>query len=230
VPILFRDVETKSTLSLADAGAYKYAAHPTTEILCCAYAVNNEPIKLWVPDDPVPPDFITAAQDPDWLVVAHNDQFESAIEERLLHPRYDWPLIPTERHRCTMAMALANARPASLEGAAEALGLPVHKDSEGHRLMLQMSQPRRPRKGENPDLIYWHDDLDRRLRLQEYCKRDVELERLIYHSLPPLTADEQKIWIHDAIINRRGFYVDQDGHLQHDGKLYKLNGHGHIRP
>ena len=136
---------------------------------------------------PIPEEFHRRRQRSGLTVVAHNDQFETAIEERLLHPRYGWPLIPIDRHRCTMAAALANALPASLEGAAEALGLSVRKDADGRRVMLQMSQPRKARKGEDPKLVYWHDDPERRLRLQEYCKRDVEIERAIYRRLPPLS-------------------------------------------
>jgi DNA polymerase bacteriophage-type len=206
VPILFRDIETRSTLRLADVGAWRYAADPSTEVLCVGYAIGNGPVQIWTPDQPIPDEFHAAASD--GTVVAHNDQFETAIEERLLHPRYGWPIIPIDRHRCTMAAALANALPASLEGAAEALGLSARKDADGRRLMLQMSKPRKARKGEDPELVHWHDDPERRLRLQEYCRRDVEIERAIYCRLPPLA--ERRLWRLDAIINRRGFYVDLD--------------------
>jgi DNA polymerase len=209
VPILFRDYETRSTLNLSDVGAWRYAADPSTEVLCVGYAVDDAPVQIWTPGQPIPEEFRLASRDPDWLIVAHNDQFESAIEERLLHPR-GWPLIPFERHRCTMAAALANALPGALDKAAATLGLPFRKDADGHRLMMQMARPRRPRKGEDLDVIYWQDDLDRRLRLQEYCKRDVEIEREIYRRLPPLSDDEEKLWQLDAVINRRGFYVDLD--------------------
>jgi DNA polymerase len=208
VPILYRDVESRSTQNLADVGAHRYAADPGTEVLCIGYAIDNDTARIWTPGQPIPEEFTAAARDPTWSIVAHNDAFESAIEERLLAPRFGWPLVPIERHRCTMAMALANALPGSLEGAAAALGLPIEKDSDGYRLMLQMAKPRRPRKGENPDLIYWHDDLGRRLRLREYCCRDVEIERELYKRLSPLSADEQKLWELDAKINARGFYVD----------------------
>jgi DNA polymerase bacteriophage-type len=107
-----------------------------------------------------------------------------------------------------MSMALASAYPASLEGATEALGLSFQKDLEGRRVMLQMAKPRRPRKGENRDRIYWYDDPERRVRLSDYCKRDVEVERQLYKRLPPLSPDEQALWILDAEINRRGFHVD----------------------
>jgi DNA polymerase bacteriophage-type len=210
VPTLFRDIETRSVVRLTEAGAWRYAADPTTEVLCAAYAVDDGPAQIWTPDQPIPEEFFAASRDPDWLVVAHHDAFETAIEERLLGPRYNWPPIPTERHRCTMAMALASALPGSLDGAAAALGLVLRKDTDGHRLMLQMAKPRRPRKGEDPDVIHWQDDLDRRLRLQEYCRRDVEIERELFRRLPPLSETEQALWLLDQAINRRGFHVDLD--------------------
>ena len=74
--------------------------------------------------------------------------------------------------------------------------------------MLQMSKPRRARKGEDPDLIYWHDGPEQRLRLQEYCRRDMEVERELYRRLPPLSDEEQRLWTLDALINRRGFHID----------------------
>jgi DNA polymerase bacteriophage-type len=209
VPVLFRDIETRSTSNLADAGAWRYAADSCTEILCVGYAADDGPVKIWTTNQPIPEEFLIAARDPDWLVVAHHDAFESALEERLLQPRYGWPIVPTSRHRCTMALALAAALPASLEGAAAALDLPVQKDTDGRRLMRQMAKPRRPRKQEDPSLTYWHDDLERRLRLAEYCCRDVETERELYRRLPPLSDAEQAVWTLDAEINRRGFHVDR---------------------
>jgi DNA polymerase len=208
MPVLFRDIESRSALNLAAAGAWRYAADPTTEVLCIAYAVDEGPIEIWVPRQPIPEPFVIAARDPDWLVVAHNDQFETAIETRLLNPRFDWPLVPIERHRDTMAMALAVARPGSLEGAAVALGLPVQKDRDGHRLMMTMCRPRKPRKGEDPSGIYWIDDPEKRARLAEYCRQDVNVEREIYRRLPPLSESELALWVLDAVINKRGFCVD----------------------
>lgn len=109
-----------------------------------------------------------------------------------------------------MAAALAAALPGSLDGAAAALALPVQKDAEGHRLMMAMTKPRKARKGEDADVVHWHDDMERRLRLQEYCKRDVEVERLLFLRLPSLSADEQILWQLDQEINKRGFHVDLD--------------------
>src|SRR5262249_13842018 len=81
------------------------------------------------------------------------------------------------RWRCTMAAALASARPGSLESAAAALGLPIRKDREGQRLMLAMARPRKPRKGESSDIPFpqWIDDDASFARLVSYNERDVEL-------------------------------------------------------
>ncbi len=208
MPILFRDYETRSTLDLTKVGAWKYAAHPMTDVWCCAYAVDHGPVKLWIPGDPVPPEFIEAASNPDYLVVAHNDAFERAIEQHIMSSRYGFPLVPIERHRCTQAAALALALPAKLELVAEALGLEHRKDMTGHRLMRRMARPRKPRPGE-PDGVYWLDDAERLEKLYTYCWQDVEVERELYHRLRPLIPDEQQRWQFDATVNERGFALDR---------------------
>jgi len=155
-------------------------------------------VNIWLPGRPIPPEFLVAANDPNWHVVAHNDSFEAAIEERVLAPRYGWPVIPIERDRCTMAAALAAALPGKLENVAEALDLPFQKDREGYRLMRKLARRREPPTPGELDI------------LAAYCARDVEVERAVDHAVPPLSPDEQALWILDFIVNRRGFHVDRD--------------------
>jgi DNA polymerase len=107
-----------------------------------------------------------------------------------------------------MAAALAAALPAKLETVAEVLELPVRKDAEGARLMLLMARSRKPRAGEDPNKIYWHDDPEKLERLYKYCQNDVEVERALYKCLPPLIEAEQASWALDAAVNARGFYTD----------------------
>ena len=206
---LYRDIETYSVTQLKVVGAHRYASDPSTGIYCVAYAVDDEPVQLWRPGDPVPSEFIEAANNPDWIVVAHNDAFESAIEQCILAPRYGFPLIPLERHRCTMAMALALGLPARLDRLADALELANRKDIAGERLMHQMSKPRRPHKDESADGIYWFDNADRLDRLYGYCKQDVETEREAYGRLLLLSASEQQLWQLSCRNNNRGFHVDR---------------------
>ena len=98
-----------------------------------------------MPGDPIPPAFTEAAKNPDWLVSAFNNSFERLIERHIMAPRYSWPEIPIERHRCLLASALSLALPASLSGVAGALQLEQAKDPVGRRVMLQMSRPRKAR-------------------------------------------------------------------------------------
>ena len=44
VHLLHRDFETRSRASLKTVGAHRYAVDPSTEVLCCAYAVDDEPV------------------------------------------------------------------------------------------------------------------------------------------------------------------------------------------
>jgi DNA polymerase len=208
MPILHRDIESRSTLDLQKVGAWRYAGDASTDVWCIAYAVDDGPVQTWLPGQPIPEEFQIAARDSVWLVIAHNDFFEASIEERLLGPRYGWPLIPIERHRDTMAMALAAALPAKLETAAAALSLPMRKDVDGAKVMREMSRPRKARPGEDPDGIYWHDDPEKLRRLIAYNVRDVEVERELHRRLPALSDSEQALWLLDAEINRRGFRVD----------------------
>ena len=200
MPTLFWDIETRSMASLEETGAFRYAADPSTEVLVIAYAVDEAEPQTWILGQDIPAEFIAAASDPSWLVVAHNAAFERAISTYVLELRYGWPAIPVTQQRCTMAMALANALPGALDNVTEALALPHQKDAEGYLLMKRMSRPRR-------DGTYVDGEAER-ARLALYCKRDVEAERALYHRLPPLSPIEQALWGLDALVNARGFHVD----------------------
>ena len=180
VHVLHRDYETRSTLDLRKFGAHRYAAHQNTETICCAYAVDDDPVQLWIPGNPVPLEFVAAATEPNWIVVAHNDQFETLIERHIMGPLHGWPVIPPERHRCTMTAALAAGLPGKLERVADYLELANRKDAAGARLMHQMSKPRKLRKGETPEGIYYWNDPERLQRLYAYCRQDVEVERELH--------------------------------------------------
>src|SRR5262245_54104700 len=206
---LHRDYETRGVLCLLSVGVHQYVSDAGTSVLCAAYAVNDDPVQLWTPGDPIPHEFAEAAHNPAWLVCAHNDAFETAVEQHILGPRFGWPQIPIERHRCTMAMALAAGLPARLGALADALELANRKDAAGERLMHQMSKPRRPHKDGDPNQLYWFDDDPRLQRLFAYCKQDVEVERELYNRLSPLSPVEQSRWELGCKINDRGFYVDR---------------------
>jgi DNA polymerase bacteriophage-type len=235
MPILIRDYETRSTLDIENVGAWRYSRHAQTDVWCCAYCIDDGPIELWVPGDPVPPQFIEAARNPEWLVSAFNDSFERLIERHSLGPRYSFPLVPLDRHRCLQAATLALALPGSLSGAAQALGLTQQKDEAGHRVMLQMARPRKPRAGEDPGGIYWLDDPEHREQLYTYCRQDVATARALHAHVPFLEGSEQALWVLDQQINDRGVHVDralldaalkiaEQGRAEINAELVKITG------
>jgi DNA polymerase len=201
------DFESRSTVDLSKTGVYPYAENPDTDVWCAAWAIDNEAVQLWIPGEPCPSRLVEHVAECG-LLAAWNANFEIALWKHILHPRYGWPLPDLSQWRCSMVMAYAMSLPGALENAAGAVGLDIGKDMTGRRLMLAMSQPRRPRKDE-PDGLYWWDDEDRRSRLYAYCKNDVEVERAIRSQLVALRSSEQALWHLDQKINGRGVYVDK---------------------
>lgn len=197
---IFLDFETRSAADLKAVGLANYAAHPTTDVWCVCYAVDDGPVQTWRPGDPVP------AWAADAEIVAHNAAFEAAIWREVLSRRYDWPALSLDRLVCTMARAYAMGLPGSLDGAAGALGLKHRKDKEGHALMLRMARPR-SKVGVIP--IVWWDDAERVERLIAYCATDVVVERDIYRATLPLGESETALYRLDRRINERGIPFDR---------------------
>jgi DNA polymerase bacteriophage-type len=203
VDAVFIDTETRSPLDLREVGESRYASDPRTEIRCVCYAVNDGEVKSWRLGDPAPSAIPAAAK---W--VAHGAGFERAMF-KYNGPRFGWPDIPLERWRCTMAAAVAQALPASLETLSQALNLSHGKDVAGARLMLQMAKPRRPRSDEDPAGIYYYEDEERLARLIQYCARDVEATREVFYRVPALPPEEETLWRLDQRINERGVPIDR---------------------
>jgi DNA polymerase len=177
------DIETRSLSDLRKVGAPRYAADPSTDVWCAAYAIDDRPVQLWLPGKPAPAAITEAAADPaDYLFIAHNAAFERVILHHILIPRYGWPAIPLERWRCTMAACLALALPASLGQVGKVLGLSHQKADD--RIMHQMARPRPPRGDEDPAAgPYWFDGPEHREALHAYCQGDVETERELFNWL-----------------------------------------------
>jgi len=203
--IIHGDFETRSELELKDVGLDVYARHPSTDVWCFAWAIDDGEPEIWAPGMPAP-----AVAFPfsfkSTTFYAHNAQFELAIWNHIMVPRYGWPVLDPARVRCTMAMAYAMALPGSLENAAAALGLSEQKDMAGHRLMMQMSRPRAYDEAGQP---IWWDDFDKQIALQNYCKQDVRTEQALCKRLLTLSPSEQKLWALDYKINQRGVHVDR---------------------
>jgi DNA polymerase len=209
---LFIDIETRSETDLTKTGPYVYAAHASTEILMCSWAVDDGPAACWIPflGQTMPPALAAALAEPTTRFVAHNAGFERALLSSVHGRALGFPpeLLDVRRWDCTAARAASLGLPRTLGGAAAALDLPVEKDKDGRALMLKMCKPRRPRKGERTDATLWHDTPAEVARLADYCNTDVVVERLLYRALPALSARERRIWELTERMNDTGITVD----------------------
>ena len=169
--LLFLDLETRSTVDLRKTGAYVYASDPSTSVTVARLALGMEEPWEWRPGRELLPKYRAHLEDPTKQVVAHNAQFERILIERVLHPRYGWPLIALDRWSCMMARARMLALPGSsrprLRGARPGR---CKKDGVGYRLMLQMCRPRSIDPATSA-VTWWQDD-DRMARLSDYCSTD----------------------------------------------------------
>ena len=206
------DLETRSAVSLRECGASIYAIDPSTQPLCLAYGVDERDVQLWLPADPVPAVFLEIAADPtEWQLIAHNYDFERAILENILTPRYGFPPIPLASHYCTQRLALANAYPAELDLLAQALALPYRKDPAARKAMLAVSRPKAQRKRRQTTIPTWDEDPAKLALVYERCKLDVITTRAVWQSprLKHLSTVERRLQLQDASINARGICCDR---------------------
>lgn len=201
------DFESRSTVDLRKTGVYPYAADPTTDLWCMAYALGDGEVQLWLPGDPVPGE-IEYALNRRMEFRAWNAAFERIMWREICVPRYGFPVVPLDLWVDTAAEAAAMSLPRGLGKAAEVLGLGDRKDDQGHRLMLQMAKPRRPRKHEDPRQTYWWNTPDKIARLCDYCNQDVVVERAVAKKLRPLKDSERSVYLLDQRANDRGVRID----------------------
>jgi len=74
--------------------------------------------------------------------------------------------------------------------------------------MLQMSRPRKPRKGEPKGALLWWDEPEKLQRLIEYCRQDVRVERAIAKRVRRLDSLERRVYLLDQKVNDRGVHID----------------------
>jgi DNA polymerase bacteriophage-type len=210
--ILSIDFETASLVDLKRTGVHTYAEHPSTAVLCMAWAFDNEPVKVWRAGTPFPIE-VFAHVSAGGRVRAWNAGFEwviwnKVLARQLIRFHTAVPLIDIHQLEDTMAAAAYWGLPMSLDQAGAALRLPIQKDKAGHALMMRMCKPRShdPLTGKT---TWWHEtDPEKFDSLVSYCGTDVEVERAVARAIPPLPDDEREVWIADQRINARGVGVD----------------------
>ena len=213
------DFESFSEADLKKVGAWAYAEHPSTGIFCCAVKVNAEPARMWFPSwvwdilsaSVLPLPTLSDAElfgliERSEEIEAHNmGNFERPMWMYCATPKYGWPAIPHEKLRDSTAQCCMHSIPRGLDAACKFLGLPMEKDSDGYKLMLKMSRPRKPTKS-NP--AKWERSPGSIIRLAQYCLQDVEVEYALSQALAPLPPAELEVWQQNMRSNLRGVLID----------------------
>ena len=207
--IMGLDLETYSSAPLPKCGVYRYCDAPDFEILLFSYAFDDTPVQTidLASGETLPPEVISALEDPNIIKVAYNAQFE-----RVCLSRYLGHWLDPRQWRCTMVMAAYLTLPGRLADAAVALGTTEKKMEEGKDLIRYFSVPCKPTKtngGRTRNLPT--DAPDKWAVYRQYNAQDVETERAIRKALEkyPLPEQEWELYALDQQINDRGVRVDK---------------------
>lgn len=210
---LFLDFETFSEADLKKVGSYAYAEHPSTEVLICTYAFDDEPVQVWDCTDgsDMPGDLHRALR----RLVKPNSRIKmvwhnGSMFDRLIM-KHCWGFdIPVSNTIDTMIWAFRHALPGSLDALCEVLGVSANnaKDKRGKALIQRFSKPtpknykiRRYTSETHPD--EW-------ALFIKYAVSDITAMREVFHKLPRWgnSEFEDRVLVLDQLINDRGFKVD----------------------
>lgn len=206
------DIETYSTESITDVGAYKYVQDPEFEVLMYAYSVDFGEVQIvdLAQGEKLPNEIVEAMADDNVIKHAYNASFEY---NALLAAGYD---VGTRcGWRCSMFHAMYLGYPSGLAKTGNAIGLPQDKkkDASGKALIKYFSVPCKATKvngGRTRNLP--HHDPDKWGLFKDYCKQDVVAEMEIYKRLSmfPVPDVEQRLWEISDSMNALGVKVDME--------------------
>ena len=222
------DLETKSSVDIGKAGAYKYAESMDFDILLFGVSVNHGPITVYdlACGDTVPEKIIAALSDDRVTKWAYNASFERvclSVWLRRNYPEhfrsYSIPGDPVQSYldpaswKCTLVWAAYNGLPLGLEKVGAVLGFEEQKLKEGKDLIKYFCCPCKPTKSNGGRT--WnlpHHAPEKWELFKKYNNRDVQVEmqiqeRLKNYPVPDFVWDEYHL---DQQINDRGIMIDQE--------------------
>lgn len=211
------DVETYSSVNLADCGAYKYAESEDFEVLLFGYSVDfGEPevIDLACGEN-IPMEIVMMLFDPTVRKHAFNAAFEWITLSRYFKLTRKEQLAWARQWHCTMIHAYYLGYAGNLDMVGKAVGLPEDKQklATGKALIRYFSCPVKATKtngGRTRNLP--HHDSEKWSLYKEYNRMDVVAETNIYMKLRGIPVPDfiWEQWFTDLKINSRGVYVDTD--------------------
>lgn len=203
------DIETYSSVSIYDSGAYKYARSNDFEIMLFAYSIDFGEVEVI--------DLAQGEAIPDGIVAALRDE---TVIKHAYNAAFEWFCLnvagyktPIDQWRCTMFHAMYLGYPAGLAATGRALGLPedLQKDRQGKALIRYFCMPCKPTKanGGRTRNLPRHDP-DKWELFVEYNRQDVVAESAIYDTLKSFAVPdrEQRLWELDCLTNALGVRVD----------------------
>ncbi len=196
----FIDFETRSLVDLKKVGAYAYARHPSTEIICMGYtkdAKKGNAVEIWTPYSKSVPVF-------SGIVCAWNAQFDYYIYKYAGVKKYGFTPVDIKYWYDLQAVAAYNNYPLSLDKCAKALGLDGKKSS-GRTLINMLCKP------SNGETFIEYDEQSASWfhEFYEYCRKDVQLLYDINRKLQVIPHFEMDTWRHTVKINERGLPMDR---------------------
>jgi DNA polymerase len=195
--MLFLDLETFSELDLRKVALDRYASHPSTKILMCAFAIDDGPMQFWQEGED--------RTELDRLIQSHTClAWNKGFEELLLSSV--WKL-KAPAWIDAMVLARYASLPAGLKDCNKVPFFAAESVTSKETLLINKFC--KPGKGgvihnRETDPEDWESFCD-------YCRRDVADTRLIYKWLVkhfPMPEFVHKTWLLDQKINRRGLPID----------------------
>ena len=210
------DIETYSSVDLAEAGVYRYTEDPFFDVMLVAYAFGDEDVHVIdLMTDGYPGktetdrQFWKALTDPKVEKRAFN-----AVFERTCLAKYTGKEMPPEQWTDTMIQALVMGLPAGLGAVGEAMGLPKdeQKDKQGKTLIQYFCKPCRPTRTNGERTRNLPENAPEKWELfKEYNRQDVVAERAIAKKLEQIDRPyepEHRLWCLDQNMNDNGIRLD----------------------
>lgn len=203
------DIETYSSVSIKDAGLYKYVQSGDFKVLLFAYSFDGEEPKIvdLEQGEHIPLDVQIALFSPEVVKHAYNAAFEwyCLSKHFQVRAREKW----LSQWRCTMVHGLYCGMIGGLGKVGEALGLPKdkQKDKIGSTLIQKFCVP-----GKNGKPVSPAQEPEKWQLFKQYCIQDVVTEMEVERRLSTLPVPDfvQAEWEQDMRVNAAGVRLDMD--------------------
>lgn len=203
------DIETYSSVSIRDAGLYKYVQSGDFKVLLFAYSFDGEHPKIidLAQGEQIPLDVQIALFSPEYEKHAYNAAFEWYCLSKHFRVRAQEKWL--SQWRCTMVHGLYCGLIGGLGKVGEALGLPAdkQKDKIGSSLIQKFCVP-----GKNGKPVSPAQEPEKWTLFKKYCIQDVVTEMEVERRLLafPVPDTVQAEWEQDMRVNAAGVRLDMD--------------------